>query len=141
MALAPSITTAARNIACANVTALIDAGNESGQLRIYGGPKPANAEAGLSGNTLLAELTFSKPAFGAPTNGQAVANLITTDVAANASGTATFFRAGSMNSGAFTPVIQGEVGTAGSDLNLNSTAIAIGGAVAVSSFTYTQAGG
>jgi hypothetical protein len=141
MALAPSITTAARDAACTVVTALVDAGNEAGQLRIYGGPKPVNAQAGLSGNTLLASLTMSDPAFAAPINGQAVANLITTDVAADASGTATFFRCGSMNSGAFTPVIQGEVGVAGSDLNLNSVAIAIGGAVAVSSFTYTQAGG
>jgi hypothetical protein len=141
MANAPSINLAARNVACAAVTALVDQGNEAGQLRIYAGLKPINADAGLSGNTLLAQLTMSDPAYGAPVNGQAVAGLIVSDVSADATGTATFFRVGSVNSGAFTPIIQGEVGVTGSDLNLNSTAIAIGGTVAVSSLTYTQAGG
>lgn len=140
MALAPSIIMAARNAACAVVTAMVDAGNEAGQLRIYGGPKPANADAALSGNTLLALLTMSDPAFGAPTNAQAIAALITSDVSADATGTATFFRVGSVNSSVFSPVIQGEVGVSGSDLNLNSVQIAIGGTVAVSSLTYTQLG-
>jgi len=141
MALAPSITLAARNLACDSVVDLVDAGNEAGQLRIYAGPKPVNADAGLSGNTQLAQLTMSDPAFGTAANGQAIAGPIVSDASADATGTATFFRIGSMNSGAFTPIIQGEVGTANSDLNLNSTAIAAGGVVAVSSLTYTQAGG
>lgn len=141
MALAPSITTSARNLACNIVVDLVDAGNEPGQLRIYSGPKPANADAGLSGNTLLAQLTMSDPAFADAVNGQAVAGVITPDASADASGIATFFRIGSVNSGAFTPIIQGEVGVSGSDLNLNSTSIAAGGSVAVSSLTYTQAGG
>jgi len=139
MANAPSISTAARNVACDAVVDMCDAGNEAAQLRIYSGPKPVTVDAGLSGNTLLAQLTMSDPAFGSATNGQAIAGAIVSDAAADASGTATFFRVGSVDSGAFTPVIQGEVGTVGSDLNLNSTAITIGGTVAVSSLTYTQA--
>lgn len=140
MALAPSITTANRNLACDIVVDQVDIGNEPGQLRIYGGPKPANADAALSGNTLLAALVMSDPAFGNATNGQAIAAVIAQDASADASGTATFFRVGSMNSGVFSVVFQGEVGTAGSDLNLNTTAISAGGTVAVSSLTYTQAG-
>jgi hypothetical protein len=34
-------------------------------------------------------------------------------------------------------VVDGDVGTSGSDLNLNSTSITIGGSVAVTSFTIT----
>lgn len=139
MATEPSITTAARNAACDAVVDLVDAGNEAGQLRIYSGTAPADANAALSGNTLLAALTMSDPAFGAAAAGVATASAITSDTSADATGTATFFRIGSMNSGTFTPVIQGEVGTSGSDLNLNSTSITAGGTVAVSAFTYTQA--
>lgn len=141
MANAPSITLAVRNLACDIVVDQVDAGNEPGQLRIYAGVKPANADAALSSNTLLAGLVMGDPAFGSAVNGQAVAAAITSDPSADANGTATFFRCGSMNSGVFTPIIQGEVGTSGSDLNLNSTSIAAGGTVAISSLTYTQAGG
>lgn len=140
MATEPSITTAARNAACDAVVDLVDAGNEAGQLRIYSGTAPADVNASLSGNTLLAALTMSDPAFGSASSGVATASAITSDTSADATGTATFFRIGSMNSGTFTPVIQGEIGTSGSDLNLNSTSITSGGTVAVSSFTYTQAG-
>jgi hypothetical protein len=34
-------------------------------------------------------------------------------------------------------VVDGDVGTSGSDLNLNSTSITIGGSVAITSFTIT----
>ena len=54
MALAPSITTAAQNAAADAVTALVNAGDSAGQLRIYSGAAPADANAALSGNTLLA---------------------------------------------------------------------------------------
>jgi hypothetical protein len=140
VAQAPSVSTIARTLACDAVVDLLDTGNEPAQLRIYSGVKPTNAEAALSGNTQLAALVMSDPAFGAAVNGQAVAGPIASDVA-DANGTATFFRCGSMNSGVFTTVIQGEIGTAGSDINLNATALAIGGLVAVSSLTYTQYGG
>lgn len=140
MALAPSITTAARNSAADAVVDLLDAGDSAAQLRIYSGTAPATAQDALSGNTLLAQLTMSDPAFGAAASGVATASAITQDSSADATGTATFFRCGSVNSGTFTQVFQGEVGTSGSNLNLNSTAISAGAAVSVSSLTYTQAG-
>lgn len=139
MATEPSITTAARNAACDAVVDLLDAGDSAAQLRIYSGTAPASANAALSGNTLLAQLTMSDPAYGAASSGVATAAAITSDTSADATGTATFFRQGSVNSGTFTAVLQGEVGTSGSDLNLNSTSITAGGTVAVSAFTYTQA--
>ena len=56
------------------------------------------------------------------------------DSSANATGTATWFRV--VTSGG-TFVIDGNVGTSGSDLNLNTTSIVIGGPVQITSFTIT----
>jgi hypothetical protein len=138
MALAPSITTAARNAAADAVVDLVDVGG-TGTLRIYDGTAPADANAALSGNTLLAQLTMSATAFGTAAAGVATAAAITQDSSADATGTATFFR---ILSGAGTPLVimQGSVGTATADLVLNSVAISSGAAVSVSSLTYTQAG-
>ena len=137
MALAPSITTAARNAAADAVVDLVDVGG-AGSLRIYSGTAPADANAALSGNTLLAQLAMSATAFGSAASGVATAAAITQDSSADATGTATFFRILAGNG--TTVVMQGEVGTSGANLNLNSVAISAGAAVSVSSLTYTQAG-
>lgn len=134
MALTPSITTAARNAAADAVTALIGA---SGKIRIYSGTMPADVNAALSGNTILADLALSATAFGAASSGVSTANAITTDSSADATGTATFFR---ILTSANAAVIQGSVGTSGCDLNLSSVSIVAGGSVAITSLTYTQAG-
>lgn len=126
------ISNAAASAAADAVTSLVDGGT----LRIYSGTKPAGPDSALSGNTLLAELTFGNPAFGSASNGVATANGITADSSANATGTASFFRA--FASDGTTAVFDGEVGTTGSDLNLNSTSISSGAEVSISSFTYTQ---
>jgi hypothetical protein len=133
----PSITTAARNAAADAVVDLVDVGG-AGSLRIYSGTAPADANAALSGNTLLANLPMSATAFGSASSGVATAAAITSDSSADATGTATFFRVLAGNG--TTVIMQGEVGTSGADLNLNSVAISSGAAVSVSSFTYTQAG-
>lgn len=122
---------AAVNAEATNVCALLN----NGYLRIYSGTQPATADTALSGNTLLAELRFGATAFGAPTAGQASANTITQDSSADNTGTATFFRA--LESDGTTAVFDGTVGTSGADLNLNSTAIQVGGTVSVTSMTYT----
>ena len=126
------ISNAAASAAANAVTALVNGGT----LRIYSGTKPAGPDTALSGNTLLAQLTFNATAFGAASNGVATANAITADASADATGTATFFRA--FQSNGTTAVFDGEVGTSGSDLNLNSTSIQAGAEVSVTSFTYTQ---
>lgn len=113
------------------VTALLN----NGYLRLYSGTRPATADTALSGNTLLAELRFGATAFGAGAAGVATANAITSDTAADATGTATFFRA--LSSNGTTVVLDGSVGASGADLNLNSTAIQSGARVDVTSMTLT----
>lgn len=129
-----SITTANRNRAADAVTARAN----SGSLRIYDGTPPADANAALSGNTLLASLPMSATAFAAAASGVATANAITADSSADASGTATFFRV--LETDGTTVVFQGTVGVSGAELNLNSVSIVAGGNVSVTSLTYTQAG-
>jgi hypothetical protein len=128
-----SITNAAGSFAANAVTVRCN----SGTLRIYSGTPPANANASLSGNTLLANLSFGATAFAPAVNGVATANAITQDSSADATGTATFFRA--LESDGTTVVFQGSVGTSGAELNLSSVSIVAGGQVPVTSFTYTQA--
>jgi hypothetical protein len=111
----------------------------SGKIRIYSGTEPATANTALSGNTLLAELTFGATAFGAPTASGAdriiTANAITQDSGADATGTATFFRA--TNAGGTVTYYQGTVGTSGQQLNLTATNIVADGVVSVSSLSIT----
>jgi hypothetical protein len=140
MALTPSISTAAQNDAANAVVDRIDLGASPGELRIYSGTMPATVNAALSGNTLLAALVASDPAFGNAAAGVATAAAISSDTSADATGTATFFRFGSVNAGVFTPELQGSVGTSGADLNLSAVAITAGGTVSVTGFTYTQQG-
>lgn len=126
------ISNAAASAAANAVTALVNGGT----LRIYSGTKPASVDTALSGNTLLAQLTFGNPAFGSASNGVAAANAITADSSADATGTAAFFRAFASNGS--TAVFDGTCGTANADLVLSSTSISTGGEVSVSSLTYTQ---
>lgn len=113
----------------------------NGFLRIYSGAVPATADTALSGNTLLAELTFGATAFGAAVNGVATANAIGQDTSNDNSGTATFFRA--FESNGTTVVFQGTVAGSGADLNVTlngspNASIIAGGTFSVSSLTYTQ---
>ncbi len=85
----------------------------------------------------LAHLAFGSTAFGSASAGVATANTITSDTSADATGTASWFRA--YESDGTTKVFDGSVGTSGCNLNLGSVSIVAGGTVAISSFTYTQA--
>jgi hypothetical protein len=124
MALAYSV--AVRNAMLDEITAAVGA---SGLLRIYDGSRPAT---GGTATTLLAELTLNATFAPAASSGVLTLNAITSDSSAN--GTATWFRI--VTSGG-THVIDGNVSTSGSDLNLNTTSIVSGAAVAVTSFTIT----
>jgi len=130
--MAIAYSTALRNARLNQVTASVDAGSGAGLLRIYDGTRPAT---GGTATTLLAELTFSDPSFGAASGGVLTASAITQDAAANATGTATWFR---VVDSAGTFVMDGDVGTSGSDLNLNSTSISTGVAVSITSFVLTE---
>jgi hypothetical protein len=106
----------------------------NGYLRIYSGTKPANADAALSGNTLLAELRFNATAAPSAVNGLLTFNAITGDASNDASGTAAFFRA--FQSNGTTVEFQGTVGVGGEFLNLSSLTITAGGTTSVTAFTY-----
>lgn len=75
-----------------------DAGsaNASAVVRVYSGTVPTDCDTALSGNTLLAELVMSNPAFGAAADSNpgatVTASAISDDTAADATGTATFIR-------------------------------------------------
>ena len=122
---------ALRNNMMDELTTLIDAGAGAGLLRIYNGTRPAT---GGAATTLLAELTFTDPSAGAAASGAWTASSITADSSANATGTATWFRIVDSNS---VFVMDGDVGTSGSDLNLDSVSITSGQNVAVSSMVIT----
>jgi hypothetical protein len=110
----------------------IDAGSGAGLLRIYSGTRPATDG---TATTLLAELTFSDPSSAGASNGVLTMSSITADSSANATGTATWFR---VVDSAGATVMDGDCGTSGSDLNLNSTAISTGQQVSCSSFVITE---
>lgn len=103
----------------------------SGLLRIYSGTRPAT---GGTETTILAQLTCNATFAPAASGGVLTLNAITADSSADATGTATWFRI--LTSGAVAK-IDGDVGTSGSDLNLNSTSITTGGTVSITSFTIT----
>lgn len=131
--MAFSLPTAVRN---AKLDALIAYVGNAGILRIYSGTVPASANAALSGNTVLAELTCGSPFAPAAASGVLTANAITQDTAANATGTATFFRL--FKSDGTTVAAQGTVGTTGADVNLNTVSITLNGPVSVTSLVWTE---
>jgi hypothetical protein len=104
-------------------------------IRIYDatGGVPANADAALGSQVLLGTLTMSATPFPAASSGTLTANAITQDSAADATGTAAFFRI--LNAAGTTTYAQGSVGTSGADMNLNTTSIVTGGPISVTSLT------
>lgn len=130
MANNPKWSNAAVNAEADALAALLN----DGYLRIYDGTQPANADTAITSQVLLAELRFGNPAFAAAVAGLLTANTITTDTAANATGTATWFRA--LKSDGTSVVFDGSVGTSAADLILDSVAIQVNADVSVSSFTH-----
>jgi hypothetical protein len=127
MALAYSTTV--RNGMLDQITSAIGA---SGLVRIYDGTRPAS---GGAATTLLAQLALSVTSAPAASGGVLTFNAITQDSSADATGTATWFRV-TTSGGTF--VIDGSVGTSGSDLNLTTTSIVATQPVSISSFVITE---
>lgn len=63
-----------------------------GKLRVYTGSRPATTLTAIGAVTQLAELTMGSPAFGAAVGGVLTANAVTSDTAADATGTAGWAR-------------------------------------------------
>lgn len=132
MALTQKLANVAANAAADAACDLLD----NGYLRIYDGAQPADADTAITTQVLLAELRYNATAFAAAIAGIANANALTADASANASGTATWFRA--LKSDGTTAIFDGSVDTSGANLNLNTTTITAGQTVSVSSHTYQQ---
>jgi hypothetical protein len=130
--LALAYSTTVRNNRMVQVRDAIDGGAGAGLMRIYDGTRPASCG---TATTLLAELTHSDPCAGAPSGGALTFSAITADASANATGTATWYRDVDSTG---TCCVDGNVGTAGAELNLNSTSIATGQNVACTSKVYTE---
>lgn len=127
--------TAARNAAASGVLNLIDQGSAQtvGACLFRVG----------AGGAISATLPFSQnPAFGAPTNGSASAQSLPmedSNAAGNASPVTSFDLVDRDNYAGTTEVVRGDVGTAGSDINLNDTQINSGDVVRLTALTYTAA--
>lgn len=131
--MALTVTAARKN---AQMDTLLNVLN-SGFIRIYSGTRPATADTALSGNTLLAQLTFGSTAFAAASGGAKTANAITSTTAL-ATGTATFYRA--VQSDGTTVNHDGSVGTSGTDAIISTTSIISGASVACTSMVITAGG-
>jgi len=106
----------------------------SGKLRIYDGAQPANADTAVTTQNLLAELTFNASAFGASASGVITANAITAATIA-ITGTATWCRL--VKSDGTTVVMDGTVGTSGTNVVVGSVAFQAGAQAAITSCTFT----
>jgi hypothetical protein len=129
--MALQLSTTVRN---AMLDAITTAAGSNALIRIYSGSRPANPAAAITG-TLLGTLTCGATFAAAASGGVLTLNAITSDSSADATATATHFRL--WKSDGTTAVIDGDVGTSGSDLNLNTTSIVTGGPIAITSFTIT----
>lgn len=104
-------------------------------INIYSGTQPATANAAITTQTLLVSLPIAG-SFGTDSNGSITIGAVTSANATN-SGTAEFFRI--FKSDATTVVMDGSVGTTAADMVLNTTSIAAGQTVAISSGTIIRA--
>jgi len=134
VALNPHFSLASRNAMLDVITTAI---GTSAVMNLYAGVQPADVSAAVTAaNAIVATPTFpSTNAFATATGGVITANTITSDSSA-AGGTATWF---SICKSTGARVADGSVGTSGADLNLNSTTITTGAAVAITAFTITLA--
>lgn len=122
----------------------LGSGTAAGRLKFYSGTAPADADAALSGNTLLSTLVLSNPAFAAAvdTNPGAskTANAISDDTAAAATGTATFARVMDRDGNCVLQLTVTATG-GGGEVTINSTAIQANTTVKCTSLVITLAEG
>jgi hypothetical protein len=139
MALNTRLSTDARDVQLNAFGPLLN----NGYFRIYdstGTGQPATPNTAITTQVLLAEIRWNATAFGASAAGSGTdrtitAAALTDDSSADASGTATWFRA--LKSDGTTVEMDGSVGTATANLVMNSVAISSGARVSVTSFTHS----
>lgn len=107
----------------------------SAQIIIYSGSAPANVGTAPTG-TLLVQFAGNAGGFGTASAGVLTASAVA-GVNAAALGTAGYFR---INTSAGTAVVQGTVGTSGTDMIVTNTSINSGQACTFTSLTVTAFG-
>lgn len=110
--------------------AITTAVGNAGKLAIYDGTRPAT---GGTATNKLAEFTLGTP-FAAAAAAGVLSPTLPSNVTALLSGTATWYRI-TTSGGTF--VMDGSAGTSGTDLILNSAAIASGATVSITAHTIT----
>lgn len=144
MALATRISNEVALLACDAVVDRLDEGSGAAIIRILDGTQATDPDTAIGAQVTLALLVCSDPAFGSASDanpgGRATASAITQDSSADATGTASWFRASATNDGATSldDHIDGSVGTGTNDMVLNTTSIVSGATVSISSWTVTM---
>lgn len=137
MAVNTNLSKVAAKAAVDAVVDLLDGGTGTATVKILSGTQPDSPDVAIGTQTTLAVINLSSTAFGAATTGTGsyisatCAGVPLSDTDANATGTATWFRA-SNKSG--TAVIDGSVGTSSSDMIIDNTSIASGQTVKLNSW-------
>jgi hypothetical protein len=118
--------TAVRTTVADAVVDAIDGGSGAGELRFY----TSNYA------TLLCTITLADPAFGAASSGAAALNSVPLEGTCVAGGTVAKFRF--LDSDA-TEILNGDVSTSGSDINLNQTTVVTNDVIRITGITYNAA--
>ncbi len=125
--------------AALDATTALVTGGASATIQIFTGSAPTktlDADTGTKLSTLAMNATPFPASTSSTSDGlaTATANAIASDTNAANSGTAGYFR---LKSSTPTVIYEGNVGTSGADLNLNTTTITAGDTVAITSFKIT----
>lgn len=131
MSLSPKISDEAASASADAVTALC----ANGHMVFYGGIKPPTSDTATD-EPPLADLRFGSPAFGLAIDGVALANPITSDGDAPATGVATWFRV--YKADGVSPVFDGTLGVGDTNIVVNGTHVQQHTTVDVSEFRYVQ---
>ncbi len=107
---------------------------DGGSLDLYDGVQPASADSPITTQTRLSSVQFGSPAFYPASRGVAKAYTMTSDPAAEGTGSATWFRA--ITSDGRT-VFDGSVGKSDADLIVNTVDVVQNAIVSLASMTYT----
>ena len=126
-----TLTVEARNSQADAIARLLD----NGSVKVYSGTPPANVDAALSGNTLLATNPLSATSAPAASAGAITFSTITDDSSIDATGTASFYR--TFKTDGTTPVTQGSVAVSGGSMTLADLALVAGNVFAIASFVHT----
>lgn len=110
----------------------------SAVIKIWSGSPPATCATADTG-TLLVTLTGNASGLGTASSGVLTFSSITSGTAGN-TGTAGYFRVYPSAATSTNAVLQGTVGTAGTDMIIASTSISSGQTVSISSWTITAFG-